>query len=97
MRLGKTQDAAREFDRVEEAQRRAFAERRRNMSLDVLKEEAALRAAEGRYDRAIELYEKAVTLSSDPAVYRELAGLYSKLGRIDDAARARAMYEKVGR
>jgi tetratricopeptide (TPR) repeat protein len=96
-RSGKRQEAAREFDRVEEAQRRAFAERRRNMSLDVLKEEAALRTAEGRYDRAIELYEKAATLGSDPAVYRELAGLYSKLGRIDDAARARAMYEKVGR
>jgi tetratricopeptide (TPR) repeat protein len=96
-RLGKRQEAAREFDRVEEAQRRAFAERRRNMSLDVLKEEAALHADEGRYDRAIELYEKAATLGSDPAVYRELAGLYSKLGRIDDAARARAMYEKAGR
>jgi tetratricopeptide (TPR) repeat protein len=96
-RLGKTQEAAREFDRVEEAQRRAFAERRRTMSLDVLKEEAALRVAEGRYDRAIELYEKAATLASDPAVYRELAGLYSKLGRIDDAARARAMYEKAAR
>jgi tetratricopeptide (TPR) repeat protein len=97
MRLGKTQEAAQEFDLVEEAQRRAFAERRRNISLDVLKEEAALRAAEGRYDRAIELYEKAATLGSDPAVYRQLAGLYSKLGRMDDAARARAMYEKVGR
>lgn len=95
MRLGETQEAAEEFARVEEAQRRAFAERRRNMSRDVLKEEAALRAAEGQYDRAIELYERAATLSSDPAVYRELAALYSKRGRIDDAARARAMYEKV--
>ncbi len=46
MRVGKTQEAAQEFDRVEEAQRRGFAERRRKMSLDVLKEEAARRAAE---------------------------------------------------
>ena len=38
-----------------------------NMLLDV-QEEAALRAAEGRYDRAIELYEKAATLGSDPTV-----------------------------
>jgi tetratricopeptide (TPR) repeat protein len=97
MRLGKTQEAAHEFDRVADAQRRAFAERRRNMSLDVLKEEAALSAAEGQYDRAVELYEKAATLGSDPAVYQQLARLYSKLGRIDDAARTRAMYEKVGR
>jgi len=41
MRVGKTQEASQEFDRVEEAQRRAFAERRRAMSLDVQKEEAA--------------------------------------------------------
>ncbi len=46
MRSGKTQEAAQEFERVEEAQRRALAERRRKMSLDVLKEEAARRAAE---------------------------------------------------
>jgi tetratricopeptide (TPR) repeat protein len=46
MRAGRTQEAAQEFDRVEDAQRRALAERRRKMSLDVQKEEAARRAAE---------------------------------------------------
>jgi hypothetical protein len=41
MRVGKAQEAAQEFDRVEAAQRRALAERRRTMSLEVQKEEAA--------------------------------------------------------
>ena len=106
-----------------------LADRRRNMSLDVLKEEAALRAAEGNYDRAAALwqqaidqepgrpanhlglaaalagagridaaiahYEKAVALGADPVVYRQLAELYAKVGRIDDAARASAMYERA--
>jgi tetratricopeptide (TPR) repeat protein len=129
MRSGNTQEAARELDRVEQAQRQMLADRRRNMSLVVLKEEAALRAAEGSYDRAAALwqqaidrepgrssnhlglaaalesagridtaiahYEKAAVLGADPVVYRRLAELYAKVGRIDDAARARAMYERA--
>lgn len=95
MRLGKSQEAEQEFERVEQAQRRILADRRRTMSLDVLKEEAALRAAEGSLDRAIALYEKAVALEADPIVYRQLAALYSRVGRSLDAARARAMYENA--
>ena len=129
MRLGNTQRAAREFERVEQEQRQMLADRRRTISLDVLREEAALRAAEGRYDRATALwqqvvdrepgepsnhlglaaalaragpidtaiahYEKAIALGADPVVYRQLAELYSKVGRIDDAARARAMYDRA--
>jgi tetratricopeptide (TPR) repeat protein len=94
-RSGKAREAAQEFERVAQAQRGALAERRRTMSLDVLKEEGALRAAEGHYDLAVALYERAATLGKDPAVYRQLADLYTKLGRFNDAARARAMYEKV--
>ena len=90
MRSGNTQGAAREFDRVEQAQRQALADRRRSMSLDVLKEEAALRTAEGNYGAAIALYEKAITFGADPGVYRQLAELYMKVGRVDDAARAKA-------
>ena len=129
MRLGNTQEAARELERVEQAQRQMVADRRRNMSLDVLKEEAALRAAEGNYDRAAALwqqaidrepgrpanhlgiaaalagagridtaiahYEQAVSLGADPVVYRQLAELYAKVGRIDDASRATAMYTRA--
>jgi tetratricopeptide (TPR) repeat protein len=128
-RLGRRQEAAREFERVEQAQRQTLADRRRKISLDVLREEAALRAAEGGYDRAAALWqqvvdqepgrpsnhlglaaalasagrideaiahcEKAITLGADPIAYGQLAELYSKVGRLDDAARARATYERA--
>ena len=95
VRLGRTQEAAEHFARVEQAQRQMLADRRRGMSHDVLKEEAALRAAEGKFEIAIDLYEKAVAVMVDPSVYAHLAGLYAKVGRAPDAARARAMYEKT--
>ncbi len=128
-RSGKTQEAARELERVEQAQRQMVADRRRNIALDVVKEEAALRAAEGNYDRAAALwqqaidqepgrpanhlglaaalagagridtaiahYEKAIELGADPVVYRQLSELYARIGRVDDAARARAIYERA--
>ena len=95
MRSGSTREATQEFERVEQAQQRTLADRRRTMALDVLKEEAVFHAAEGRYERAVALFERAVTLGADPFVYRELAVLYAKVGRIEDASRARDMYEKA--
>lgn len=44
MRMGKTREAAGEFERVAEAQRQALAERRRTMKLEVEKEGAAFGA-----------------------------------------------------
>ena len=96
VRLGRTQEAAEHFTRVEQAQRQMLADRRRTLSHDVLKEEAALRTAEGRFEAAIALYEQALLVSAaDPSVYERLASLYAKVGRAPDAARARAMYEKT--
>ena len=95
VRLGRTEEAAEHFVRVEQAQRQMLADRRRGLTHDVLKEEAALRAAEGRFEAAIALYEKALAVMVDPSVYGHLAVLYSKIGRAPDAARARAMYEKT--
>jgi tetratricopeptide (TPR) repeat protein len=96
VRLGRTREAAEHFVRVEQAQRQMLADRRRSLSHDVLKEEAALRTAEGRFDAAIALYEKALAVNAaDPSVFGHLASLYSKVGRAPDAARARAMYEKM--
>ena len=95
VRLGRTQEAAEHFVRVEQAQRQMLADRRRGMSHDVLKEEAALRVAEGKLEIAITLYEKALAVTVDPLVYSHLAVLYAKVGRAPDAARARAMYEKT--
>jgi tetratricopeptide (TPR) repeat protein len=94
-RIGRTEDAARHFARVEQAQRQALTDRRRTMSLGVLKEEAALRASEGRLEAAIALYERALAVEAEPAVYGRLTDLYSKVGRTLDAARARAIYEKA--
>jgi tetratricopeptide (TPR) repeat protein len=93
--LGRTDEATQHFARVEQEQQRALADRRRALSHDVLKEEAALRASEGKFDTAITLYERALAVSSDPAVYGRLADLYAKTGRAPDAARARALYEQT--
>jgi tetratricopeptide (TPR) repeat protein len=117
MRSGEPQAATRELVRVHDVQRRLLADRRRSMAVDVLKEEAVLRAAEGHYDRAIERLEAAAKLQGpdpllgirdspgairdarsssavaiDPEIYRRLAELYAKVGRVEDASRAAAMY-----
>jgi superkiller protein 3 len=95
VRLGRPDEAAQHFARVEREQRQLLADQRRSLSHDVLKEEGALRAAEGKPDAAIALYEKALTVTPDPAVYGLLADLYAKVGRTEDAARARAIYQKA--
>jgi tetratricopeptide (TPR) repeat protein len=128
MRMGQAEDSARELERVSQDQRETLATRRRTMSLEVLKEEAALRLAEGNADRAVALwrevldrepkqpsthvglaaalvkagdtstaihhYEQALGLGAGPAVARELAALYTRVGRTEEAARARIVYEK---
>ena len=96
-RLGRNEEAAQQFAKVEQAQRQALADRRRELSAASLNQEAALRTAEGRFDDAIALYEKALAIESDPAVYGRLADLYAKVGRPLDAARARSLYEKAVR
>jgi tetratricopeptide (TPR) repeat protein len=94
-RLGRTTEAAGHFTRVEQAQRQMLDARRRTLSADVLAEEAAVRAAEGRFEVAISLYEQALAAGADPTVYGRLADLYSKVGRAADAARARALHDKA--
>lgn len=90
-RLGRASEAAAHFTRVEQAQRRMLDDRRRALSADVLAEEAALRAAEGQFETAIDLYEQALAAGASSTVYGQLADLYSKVGRAADAARARAL------
>jgi len=94
-RLGRSEEAAQHFARVEQAQRQLLTDRRRELSATVLKQEAALHVAEGRFDTAIALYEKALEIEADPVVYSRLADLYTKVGRAQDAVRARALYEKA--
>jgi superkiller protein 3 len=83
-RLGNDREAAPYFERVAQVQRQRQADRRRTLSLDTLREEADLRSREGQYDRAA-------------ALWRQLADLYAKDGRTQDAARARLMYEAAVR
>ena len=94
-RLGRPQEAAQHFAHVEQAQRQMLADRRRTMSSGVLKEEAALRAAEGRFDVAIALYEKALAVDSGASGVRPACGFVSRVGRALDAARAKAIYDKA--
>jgi len=61
----------------------------------VLREEAAQRTAEGNYNAAIERYETAARLGAPPDVYRQLALLYAKVGRVGEAERAQAEYDKA--
>jgi tetratricopeptide (TPR) repeat protein len=96
-RIGRRDEAAQHFARVEQAQRQRLADRRRELSAAALKQEATLRTAEGQFDAAIALYEQALAVESDPLVYGQLAELYAKVGRAVDAARARAAFEKAER
>ncbi len=96
-RLGRPDEAAPHFARAEQLQRQALADRRRTLTHDVLKGEAGLRVAEGRFDAAIALLEQSLAVAPDPSVYRQLADLYLRVGRGPDAARARALYEQAVR
>jgi tetratricopeptide (TPR) repeat protein len=80
---------------VEQAQRQTLADRRRELSAAALKQEATLRTAEGQFEAAIALYEKALAVESDPLVYGSLQICTRRLGRTVDASRARALYEKA--
>jgi len=97
MRLGQNEAAARELDTFERASRQALAARRQDMAVDVLIEEASLRASEGRLDEAIKRYEEAVAIGAPPDAYLRLADLYTRVGRRDDSSRARAAYGRLVR
>ncbi|HET9358750.1 MAG TPA: hypothetical protein VFO58_03325, partial [Vicinamibacterales bacterium] len=69
-------------------QQRMLADRRRNMTLDVLREEAALRAAEGAYDRAAALWQQVIDQQPDRSSdHLGLAAALAGAGRIDAAIR----------
>ena len=51
----------------------------------------------GRFDAAVEQYEKALALDAAPQAYRQLAALYEKMGRLDDSARTRTRLQQLQR
>jgi tetratricopeptide (TPR) repeat protein len=56
-----------------------------------------VRAAQGRYDAAIELYQKAIAIIPQPDYVVALGDVYTKIGRHEDARRQYALVEYIGR
>jgi tetratricopeptide (TPR) repeat protein len=85
-RLGNSEEGARYFERVEQIQRQRLADQRRALSLDVLKEEAALRATESDFDRAAALWRQVIQLEPARAAnHLGLAAALANAGRHDAA------------
>ena len=85
-RAGNGEEAKQYFARVEQAQQQMLADRRRALSLDVIKEEAALRAAEGNYERAAALWEQVLTREPARASnHTGFAAVLASAGRTDAA------------
>lgn len=94
-RLGRGREAAPYFEQVERVQRQRQADRRRTLSLDALREEAALRAGEHDHDRAAALWRQVI--QQDPRRASDHAGLAAALagaGRLDAATEE---YERAAR
>jgi tetratricopeptide (TPR) repeat protein len=92
-RLGRHEDAREIFVRVEQAQRTILADRRRALSLDVLREEAALRAGERNYDRAAALWQQVI--EREPARASNRVGLAAVLESAGRIALAIEQYERA--
>jgi tetratricopeptide (TPR) repeat protein len=56
---------------------------------------AAALTQSGRFDAAIEQYEKALAIRAAPETYRALGRLYEKMGRLDESARTRARLQQM--
>ena len=92
-RLGAHEEARPLFAGVATAQRDILADRRRTLTLDVLREEAALRTSERNYDHAAALWQQVI--EREPARASNRVGLATVLataGRIDSAI---AEYERA--
>ncbi len=92
-RAGNDQEAARHFERVEAVQKQRLADRRRALSIDVLKEEAALRAAEHDYDRALGLWRQVI--QEEPSRAANHLGLATALASAGQPDAAIEAYERA--
>ena len=91
-RLGNSDEAATYFERVERVQRQQLAEQRRTRSLDVLKEEAALRSAERDHVRAVTLWRQVIEIEPTGAAHHlSLGQALANAGQLDAAL---AAYER---
>jgi tetratricopeptide (TPR) repeat protein len=87
-RLGHAGAAAQELDTFARAQRRLLADRRQDIVVQVLKEQAAILTAEGGHDRAAGLWQQVVDHEPDQAAsHAGLAAALARAGRTDAAIR----------
>jgi tetratricopeptide (TPR) repeat protein len=92
-RSGQREAGARELAIFQQLQAQQVEARRRSLGLGVIKEEAALRAAEGAFDRAAALWQQAI--EREPGVASNHAALAAALaagGSLDQAAQ---QYERA--
>jgi tetratricopeptide (TPR) repeat protein len=84
--LGRDREAAPELARVEQEQRQEIAARREALVLATMKEEAALRTAEGDYARAAALWQEMITREpNQPSHHVGLAEVLKRAGLVNDA------------
>jgi tetratricopeptide (TPR) repeat protein len=86
LRLGDDEAAAREREVFDRASRASIEARRRQMAVDVLSGEAAVRTAEGFHDRAVALWERVVEVEPERVAHlRNLAAAQVRAGRTLEA------------
>ena len=85
MQSGQTSEAERELEMFARASQAAAEQRRRGMALDVLKEEATLRDAEGAHDRAVALWQQVIAQEPASANHQALAAALLRANRVEDA------------
>jgi tetratricopeptide (TPR) repeat protein len=92
LRSGREEEGKRELAEFGRLQAIQSEQKRRAMALDIVKEEAALRAAERKFDRAIELWEQALAQEPTAATHAALAAALAGAGRLDAAVQ---QYERA--
>ncbi len=86
LRAGREEEGRREMAQFGRLQAAEAERKRQAMALDVVKEEAALRASEGRLDRAVELWQQALAQEPDAAAtHAALASALAGSGRQEAA------------
>jgi len=93
MRAGRSDEGARELAEFQRVQIQLAERKRRMMALDVIKEEAALRLAEGAFNRAAALWQQAV--EQEPAAAANHASLAAALVAAGRPEVALQHYEKA--
>jgi len=93
LRTGRTEDGNRELAEYARVQAQMAEERRRTLTVDVLKQEAAVRTSEGAFDRAEGVWKQVIAL--EPAVASHHASLGALLVRANRLDAAAASFERA--